>query len=56
MLPRALRQFIHEYDNGRALANARRDQYRDRFVHERIDAVARRLDPRPREQGGRGAA
>ena len=56
MLPRVFRQFMHEYGNGRAIANARRDRYRDRFANERIEAVARRLEQSPRAQGGRGAA
>ena len=38
------RQLVHEYGNGRALENARRDLHRERFVHERIEAIVRRLD------------
>jgi hypothetical protein len=41
------RQLVHEYGNGRAVENTRRDTRRDRFTHERIEAVVRRLNERP---------
>jgi hypothetical protein len=54
---RVVEQLIHEYGNGRAIENARRDAQRERFVHERIEAIVRRLaqTPTPR-QNGRGVA
>jgi hypothetical protein len=57
MLQRVVRQFFHQYGNGRAVDNARRAMARERFVHERIDALARRLPENPAAaRGGRGAA
>jgi hypothetical protein len=57
MVWRVVGQLIHEYGNGRAVENARRDAHRERFVHERIEAIVRRLaeTPAPR-QNGRGVA
>ena len=43
MLRRVLQQVLHEYGNGRALDNTRRDVHRERFEHERIEALVRRI-------------
>jgi|tagenome__1003787_1003787.scaffolds.fasta_scaffold19341946_1 hypothetical protein len=43
MLRRVFQQFVHGVGNGRAVENARRDLHHDRFVHERIEAVVKRL-------------
>jgi hypothetical protein len=57
MLRRVLQQLVHEYGNGRAVANTRRDVHRERFEHERIEALVRRLaEPSPPLQDGRPAA
>jgi hypothetical protein len=62
MLRQVFRQFVHDLGNGRAVENARRDVHRDRFVHERIEAIVQRLaEPAPSSlprvaRGGRGAA
>ncbi|MCU1427299.1 MAG: hypothetical protein JWL83_1299 [Actinomycetia bacterium] len=59
MIRQVVQRVIHETGNGRALENTRREAYRDRFVSERIEALAHRL-PAPaarlRQAGGRGAA
>ena len=57
MVWRVVEQLLHEYGNGRAIENARRDAHRERFVHERIEAIVRRLaEPPAPGQNGRGAA
>jgi hypothetical protein len=58
MLKRVFQQFLHEYGNGRAVANTRRDMHRERFEHERIEALIRKLtQPEPEHvHGGRPAA
>jgi hypothetical protein len=60
MLRRVVQQFFHEYGNGRALENTRREVHKARFENERIEAVVKRLsEPFPeaaRAQDGRGAA
>jgi hypothetical protein len=61
MLRRVFQQFVHDVGNGRAVENARRDVHKERFVHERIEAIVRRLgEPRPAvpaaTRNGRGAA
>jgi hypothetical protein len=43
MLQRVFQQFFHDLGNGRAVENTRRDVNRDRFVHERIEAIVQRL-------------
>jgi hypothetical protein len=43
MLRRVFQQFVHDVGNGRAVENARRAVHHDRFVHDRIEAVAQRL-------------
>ena len=57
MLKRVFRQLRHEYGNGRALANTRRDAHRERFEHERIEAIVRRLaESADERRDGRGVA
>jgi hypothetical protein len=56
MLRRVYLQLLHDFGNGRALENTRRDVNKDRFVHERIEAVVQRLDEPPKVRNGRGAA
>jgi hypothetical protein len=55
MVRRVVEQLLHEYGNGRAVENARRDAHRERFVHERIEAIVKRLPetaaPRRGERG-----
>jgi hypothetical protein len=50
MLRRLLHRLTFELGNGRAAHNAARSLHDDRFVHERIDALARRLPPVARRQ------
>jgi hypothetical protein len=52
MLRRVLQQVLHEYGNGRALDNTRRDVHRERFEHERIEALVRRLSESGRTSEG----
>jgi hypothetical protein len=56
MLKRVFQQVFHEYGNGRALANTRRDVHRERFEHERIEALVRRLSEPSQVKDGRPAA
>jgi hypothetical protein len=54
-----VQRVIHVTGNGRAVENTRREAYRDRFVNERIEALAHRL-PAPaatwQQANGHGAA
>jgi hypothetical protein len=43
LLRQVVQRLFHETGNGRALENAHRAVERDRFVHERIAALERRL-------------
>jgi hypothetical protein len=50
MVRRVVEQLLHEYGNGRAIENARRDAHRERFVHDRIEAIVKRLSDSPAPQ------
>jgi hypothetical protein len=58
LLRQAVQRVIHEAGNGRALQNAHVALQRDRFLHERIEALAQRLPAPVPATGniGRGAA
>jgi hypothetical protein len=56
MLRRVFQQVRHEYGNGRAVANTRRNAHRERFEHERIEALVRRLSEPEQVRDGRPAA
>jgi chorismate mutase len=56
MLRRVLQQVVHQYGNGRAVANTRRETHKQRFEHERIEALVRRLSEPAREHNDRPAA
>ena len=57
MVRRVVEQLLHQYGNGRAIENANRDVERERFVHERIEAVVKRLsETTAPERGQRGVA
>jgi hypothetical protein len=56
MLRRVYTYVVHEFGNGRAVANTRREAHRERFADERIEALAQRLAPTAPLQGGRPAA
>ncbi len=53
MLRRVYTYVVHEFGNARAVANTRRDAHRERFVHERIEALARRVPPAAARPGDR---
>jgi hypothetical protein len=56
LLKRVYTYVVHEFGNGRAVANTQREAHRERFAHERIEALARRLAPAATQPGGRPAA
>jgi hypothetical protein len=45
MLKRAYTYVVHEFGNGRAVANTRREAHREVFAQERIETLAQRLAP-----------
>jgi hypothetical protein len=56
MLRQVVQQLVRQYGNGRAIDNAHRAMHRDRFMHEHIDVVARRVSTPANPRDRRGVA